>query len=107
MTATRRLGVVRFGPWGNGGVVLYTPPANTTDPRYTACTDHRVACDCREAEHAEMVRELTSDRDALQAAIDEQLAGHPTRVEGDGVPCQCSGCVIARAAHMLPREIPW
>lgn len=37
---------------------VYSPPRNTVDPRYTACTDHRRACDCREAEAAENLGEL-------------------------------------------------
>lgn len=103
----RPLEVVRFGPWGNGGAVLYTPPANTLDPRYEACSDHHVACDCREAEHAEYRLEVKSTLAALQAAIDEVCLNHPTTAYVEGVPCQCSGCVIARAVHMLPRELPF
>jgi hypothetical protein len=37
---------------------VYSPPRNTVDPRYKACTDHRRACDCREAESAEERQEL-------------------------------------------------
>ena len=37
----------------------------------------------------------------------DQLVGHPTYVDDGATPCQCSGCVIARAVHMLPREVPF
>lgn len=40
--------------------VRYYPPlpANTCDPRVPTCLDHHTACDCREAEQAELVAEL-------------------------------------------------
>lgn len=44
------LPVLRF--W-DGTTIVYTPPRNTLDPRFAVCTDHRPACDCREAEWAE------------------------------------------------------
>ncbi len=87
--------------------VVYTPPKNTLDPRYEACTGHRVACDCREAEFAEERAEYRFERRAIQEAFDEHLAGHPTRLwddKGNELPaCQCTGCRIARAAHIWPR----
>lgn len=42
--------VLRF--W-DGTTVVYTPPRNTLDPRFAVCSEHRPACDCREAEWAE------------------------------------------------------
>jgi hypothetical protein len=90
-----------FGPkaWA-----IYTPPRDTCDPRYVACTDHHPACDCREAEMAENVKELRYEYREIREAFDTFLAGHPTYADTDGqVPCQCTGCVIARAAHIYPR----
>ena len=97
-------GVIRFGIWGEGGMVQYTPPRNTIDPRYDACTDHHVACDCREAEFAEYRAEAQADHQLIQAAFDRLLAGHPTRTYDDSPPCQCSGCQIARACSIYPHR---
>lgn len=44
------LPVLRF--W-DGTTIVYTPPRDSLDVRFAACTDHRPACDCREAEWAE------------------------------------------------------
>lgn len=82
----------------------YEPPVNTVDPRYAACTDHHVACDCREAEFAEERREQRMEREAMRAAFDEILAGHETRNWNDGKSpgCMCTGCQLARACHIYP-----
>lgn len=88
--------------WARRPKVAYTPPRNTCDPRAAACTDHHVACDCREAEFAENAQEYAAARRETQQAFDEILAGHPTYVR-DGTPCQCTGCKVARAAHIYPR----
>jgi hypothetical protein len=84
--------------------VAYVPPKNTLDPRYDACTDHHVACDCREAEFAEERAEQRMERQQMKAAFDAILAGHETRRYGDdGAPgCMCTGCQLARACHMYP-----
>lgn len=34
-------------------------PKHTMDPRYRRCVSHHLACDCREAEMAEQIHELT------------------------------------------------
>lgn len=92
--------------------VAYRVPANTLDPRHAACTQHRVACDCREAEHAEEVGELRAEAREVQSAARRALSGHQlqqpiqpglwepsTRIQ---VPlCLCSGCVIARETGVL------
>lgn len=85
--------------------VAYQPPRNTLDPRHAACTDHRVACDCREAEWAEDRSEWRAAAQERQEAFDEILAGHPTWQYDDAgelVGCMCTGCRIARACHILP-----
>lgn len=101
-------GRIYFGLPRNGASVAYTPPANTLDPRYAACTDHHVACDCREAERAEETQEWRLQRAETQAAFDKFLAGHPTYQYDDrGRPlpgCACTGCRIARAAYIHPRS---
>ena len=83
--------------------MVYTPPRNTGDPRARACANHRVACDCREAEWAEYLSENRLAWRELQEAAREILRGHATRTYRDGAaPCQCTGCQIARAAHIYP-----
>lgn len=81
-------------------VVVYTPPRDTCDPRARACTDHRVACDCREAEFAEYASESRGEWRHLRKVFREVLAGHPTRTFSDTSPCQCTGCQIARACYL-------
>lgn len=118
MTSTELVGplpVVRFsgGPttarsWFNRRrglpAVAYIPPKNTLDPRYDACTEHRVACDCREAEFAEERGEQRMERKQMQDAFNQILAGHETwRYAEDGSPgCMCTGCQLARACHIWP-----
>jgi hypothetical protein len=83
--------------------VAYAPPKNTLDPRYDQCTEHRVACDCREAEFAEELNEHRMERQQMKAAFDEMLAGHETwRRSEDSPGCMCTGCQIARACHVWP-----
>ena len=81
--------------------VAYVPPRDTTDPRARACTDHRVACDCREAVWAEYHSENVAERRHLREVAREVLAGHLTRAYLENqTPCQCTGCQIVRAAHI-------
>jgi hypothetical protein len=107
------LPVVRFrggpGRWDDPDPpkVAYSPPRDTTDPRFAECTDHRVACDCREALWAEDRQEWAYARREAQEAVDDLLAGHPTWSD-DGntfTGCMCTGCQLARALHLWPR--PW
>lgn len=89
---------------------IYDVPVDTRDPRYAACTDHHIACDCREAELAEQISELRGEYSLLRNAIDTVLAGHPTTADGEDrygqpiKPCQCTGCQIARAIYIYPKE---
>jgi hypothetical protein len=109
--------------WGALPKVAYVPPRNTLDPRFAACTEHRVACDCREAEFAEYRQEAQYEARGLQKALDTILAGHATYavtytrrvigwdgdrpveeyVEAPEAQCLCTGCQIARAIHYYPR----
>jgi hypothetical protein len=108
---TDRSGLIAFhgGPhyphcYGPNGYAIYTPPRDTCDPRFSACTDHHPACDCREAEFAEERQEQRAWHREIQEAFDEVLAGHPLYRTDDTPGCQCTGCQIARAAHIWPRS---
>lgn len=89
--------------------VAYDVPKNTMDPRYRACTDHRVACDCREAELAEQLGEHRLEWKAVRDAARSALAGHQVEPPGGLTEverryfavCLCSGCVIHRATGNL------
>ncbi len=83
--------------------VNYAVPRDTLDPRYRMCTNHHVACDCREAEQAELIVEFRALVREFETAFDEILAGHPTYSYTDTPPCQCTGCRIARAARYYPK----
>lgn len=97
--------VVRFH---DGTEITYDVPVNSLDPRYRACTEHRTACDCREAVLSEEVRELQAQiREARDAAL-QILAGHPIyawTANPDGTQtdasCMCTGCQIVRAGHLV------
>jgi hypothetical protein len=84
-------------------LVLDRPlPKNTIDPRVAACTNHRVACDCREAVLAEDLSELRAERDLFIAVMREALAGHATRAytsnnePDEQAECKCTACGIVR-----------
>lgn len=89
---------------------VYDVPTDTRDPRHDVCTDHHVACDCREAYLAEQINELRDEYRLLREAIDTVLAGHPTTADGEDrygqeiKPCQCTGCQIARLIYVYPKE---
>ncbi len=84
-------GHIRF----QDGVQLpYEPPKNTLDPRWKACTEHRPACDCREAEQAENLHELHAEWTAFRDALKDVLTGHASCC------CRCTGCEIARRLHL-------
>ena len=76
-------------------------PRYTLDPRYLACTDHHLACDCREAEQNEQINEYRDGYREITDVIAAAIEGHPTEVFIDGeersdLECQCAGCKIAR-----------
>lgn len=72
----------------------YVQPKNTLDERYAACTEHHVACDCREAELAEDIHEYRSEYLAFRDALKTVLVGHASCC------CRCTGCEIARAMNL-------
>lgn len=86
--------VPEFVEFHDGSRLKYAPPTNTLDPRYVACRDHRVACDCREALLAENIAEYRVEAEAARKAIREVLAGH------DPDTCGCTGCDIAKRLHL-------
>ncbi|AVP71306.1 hypothetical protein [Prescottella equi] len=97
--------VLRFR--GQPVAVDRSAPQDTSDPRWNNCTDHHLACDCREAEQNEALNELRSEWRTLRAVLEAQLAGHPTEVYVDGdrrtdLDCKCQLCGFARAAHVVP-----
>jgi len=110
-----RLQRVRFSSGHRGPrptVVVEPLPRNTLDLRYPFCRDHRTACVCREAEHAEQLAEYQYELDAVRAAALDVLVGHrlfdwgndrpgPGFVGGDGpLACQCTGCRLMRRADI-------
>ena len=68
----------------------YIVPADPRDERYSRCTDHHPACDCREALHNEDFREIAMERERFIRKARAILAGHPID------ECMCTGCQIAR-----------
>ena len=87
----------------DGSRVVYSPPKDTMDVRWETCVHHRVACDCREAEHAETVSELRHEMRRVEKAFAEILKGHQTWAytatgEDEFAQCQCTGCQIVRLA---------
>jgi hypothetical protein len=89
---------MRGGPgyvqFHDGTRIQFDQPLNTLDPRYPKCTEHRVACDCREAEWSEEVRELTGEWQSFRKTLATVLAGHAACC------CRCTGCEIARKLHL-------
>jgi hypothetical protein len=52
----------------DGMKVPYDVPRNDLDPRVVLCADHRPACDCREGQHAEQIRELQQEAHGAELA---------------------------------------
>lgn len=87
----------------------YDVPRDTCDPRYSACTDHHPACDCREAEHAEEMAEHRGEWKRLRETAARAMSGHQvkypfglSRGQRATFPlCLCTGCVIHREVDLL------
>lgn len=76
--------------------VLYRTPRDTRDPRYAACTNHRPACDCREAHMQEDRNEAAFTREEnirFEEVIDAVLLlHHRNRARWPGTPDRCAHC---------------
>lgn len=95
--------VVRFR--GQHVDVGRSVPRDTTDPRWNNCTDHHLACDCREAEQNEQINEWRNEFHRLRQSIVEAINDHATTVYVDGsrrpdLECKCGVCAIARNAGL-------
>jgi hypothetical protein len=106
-TETALVGPLPTVRFHDGTVFAADPPADTCDPRWKACTEHRTACDCREAELNEDRAEYRAMYQAVIDAARNVLAGHPThnfnRNLDDSIRdtgCMCTGCRIVRAAYL-------
>ncbi|MCW6003930.1 hypothetical protein K1W54_04940 [Micromonospora sp. CPCC 205371] len=107
--STELVGPVAVVRFRDGTVIPYQPPRDTVDgERWSNCTDHRVACDCREAELAEQIGEYRATLEAAVKACQRILDGHATYAYEDApdggqreVGCMCTGCQIARKVHLL------
>jgi len=95
---------VRFA---DGTQLAADVPRDTLDIRYSACGNHHLACDCREASMAEAFAERRAECDALYDAIAEAIKGHPTwAYSRDGWhvdelgQCKCHLCCIARKCRV-------
>lgn len=79
-------------------------PRSTLDIRYTACGNHHLACDCREALLAEDIGEYRAMYREIEQVILTAIKGHQTwayRHDGwddEFAQCKCQACIIARAA---------
>ncbi|KPM55803.1 hypothetical protein ACG83_11060 [Frankia sp. R43] len=72
---------IRFKPGtSQAGATGYDVPKSTLDPRYAACSDHHVACDCREAEHAETVAELIAELQEYRRVFEALWLAAPHQV---------------------------
>lgn len=78
--------------FADGSTSGYKPPTSTMDDRFAACGDHRVGCDCREADLREDIVDTRAELWMCWAAINEVVGSHP---EG----CRCSGCDVVRLLH--------
>ncbi len=98
---------------GQAVAVTSSPPRDTTDPRWRQCTEHRLACDCREAELNEELSELRAERREIADVLAQAIHGHPTFVYVGGsfayqgqrrrdLECRCLGCVLARRMRDAP-----
>lgn len=105
--STALVGPLRRIHFRDGTRMVADPPRNTMDARWQACTDHHLACDCREAELAEEIAEQHAVRGEVEKAAQRVLAGH--RIDAwsaDGsrfAGCECTGCRLAREAHLWIR----
>jgi hypothetical protein len=75
----------------DGARQAYSPPRDTCDNRYAACTDHHPACDCREALFAE-------DRQEHRAAMDDARMVIAHLIDAPCPPSARQDCRVCMAA---------
>jgi hypothetical protein len=113
MTTKALVGPLPTVHFRDGTAIAADPPRSTTDPRWLACTKHRTACWCREAELSEEAGEYRAMYHDARAASARILAGHPTYEwrqdpatgQWADVSCQCTGCQLAREAGLPGGEV--
>lgn len=68
--------------------VRYRVPRHTSDPRWAACRVHHPACDCREAEQAELIAEYRYEAGHRQILVERMRAmARLHRPAGDRLMC--------------------
>lgn len=108
MSGRELVGPVPTIRFHDGQTQIDYAPRNTLDIRYKACTAHRLACNCREAEMREQIQELRNELRTIEEAAVRILAGHSALAwrkdeitsEEQAVHCMCTGCQIARAGYL-------
>ncbi|WP_045740912.1 hypothetical protein [Actinoplanes rectilineatus] len=85
--------------FADGSTVDYTPPLMTVDPRAVNCTEHRVGCDCREADLREEILEYKIEESIWRRAAEEICGSH----EQD--TCMCTGCQIIRHRNVVSKHM--
>jgi hypothetical protein len=104
-------GPLRPVRYADGRTDWHDLPRNTMDVRYAACSNHHLACDCREALLAEDIAEYRAMFRELEQAILDAIKGHQTYAytgpsdtgwssDDEFGQCKCQACVIARAVHV-------
>jgi len=80
--------------FADGTRAVYTPPRDTCDPRAGACTEHRTACDCREALFAEQRQETRAayeEANRTEQAM-QAVARLHRRTDNQYVGTRCDEC---------------
>lgn len=105
-TSTALVGPLPTVRFHDGVRLVADPPKDTTDPRWSACVEHRTACDCREAELNEDRAEYRAMYNEVRQAAERILAGHPTWADDNETACDCTGCRIVRETWLTMRIAP-
>ncbi len=85
--------------FSDGSTSDYKPPFMTVDPRWAACTDHHVGCDCREADLREDILEYKIEERIWRDAAEEIVGEHEQKT------CMCTGCQIIRHRRVVSKRL--
>jgi len=106
------LAVLAQVTFADGTKQPYDVPRSTLDPRHTLCADHHPACDCREAELHEVLREYRQEAheaDRLQKLSKAIAVLHGPKLRKWTAGADCQQCwtgwpcpTITLAAGMDP-----